>query len=188
VALTQLRAAGAHTGARYGSFAGRAASGGGTHPVGVLTQPLAHGAHASRRYGGFGGRGGVAEGEHPVGVLTQLRAFGAATGMRYGSFAGRTATVPPAAGSGYVITRTWLLRMRERRLLMQARIGGLEVPAPDAPDDEEDQAQEMAVAAYVAAAPRAELALEASEMLADLQRQRAARRRRQQQLIVLMAH
>lgn len=186
MALTQLRATGAHSGARYGSFAGRAAPGGGSHPVGVLTQPLAHGAHASRRYGGFGGRGGVAEGERPVGLLTQLRTFGSATGARYGSFAGRMATAPPAAGSGYVITRAWLLRMRERRLLMQARIGGLEVSVLEASDEEEDQALEQAVAAYVAAQPHAELALEASEMLAGLERQRVARRRRQQQLAVAL--
>jgi hypothetical protein len=57
VALTQPRAAGAHTGARYGSFAGKPSPGGGSaHPVGLLTQAVAFGAGAGGRYGSFAGR------------------------------------------------------------------------------------------------------------------------------------
>lgn len=87
MALTQARAAGAFTGGRYGSFAGRGA-GGGAHPVEALTQPRGHGAFTGKRYGSFAGR---AAGSHPVDALTQPRAFGAFTGKRYGSFAGRSA-------------------------------------------------------------------------------------------------
>lgn len=93
MALTQARAFGAHSGARYGSFAGRGAAAG-AHPVDTLTQPRGHGAFTGKRYGSFAGRGG-ADGAHPVGVLTQPRAFGAFSGKRYGSFAGRG----PAAGT-----------------------------------------------------------------------------------------
>lgn len=54
MALTQLRAFGACTGARYGSFARGAAPG--THPVGKLTQARAHSAHTGSRYRAFAGR------------------------------------------------------------------------------------------------------------------------------------
>ena len=86
MALTQARAAGAFTGGRYGSFAGRG-PGGGAHPVGTLTQPRGHGAFTGKRYGSFDGRAGG--GAHPVDAITQPRAFGAFSGKRYGSFAGR---------------------------------------------------------------------------------------------------
>lgn len=52
MALTQVRAFGALTGARYGSFAGKRVS----RPVGVLTQPRGFGALTGRRYSSFAGR------------------------------------------------------------------------------------------------------------------------------------
>lgn len=50
MALTQLRSSAAHTGRRYGSFAGKEQS----RPVGILTQWHAYG--TGRRYGSFAGR------------------------------------------------------------------------------------------------------------------------------------
>lgn len=62
MAITQARAAGAFTGRRYGSFAGR----GEPHPVDVLTQPTAGAAHTMRRYGSFAGRVVVTPGPGPA--------------------------------------------------------------------------------------------------------------------------
>lgn len=56
--LTQPRSFGAHSGRRYGSFAGRTESVV-THPVGRLTQARAFGAFSGRRYGSFAGRSAV---------------------------------------------------------------------------------------------------------------------------------
>lgn len=81
MAFTQARAAGAFTGTRYGSFAGRGAPG--EHPVDTITQPRASAAHTGRRYGSFAGRAETAR------RITQALAFGAHTGRRYGSFADR---------------------------------------------------------------------------------------------------
>lgn len=88
-AITQARAAAAHTGGRYGSFAGRDA---GSHPVVPLTQARASGAHTGRRYGSFDGRAAQ------NGRITQARAFGPHTGRRYGSFDGRPEYLPPTPG------------------------------------------------------------------------------------------
>ena len=84
--ITHARAHSAHTGARYGSFAGREVVGG-PHPVGALTRPLAFGAFVGKRLQ----RG------RTVGELTQARAFGPHTGRRYGVFSGRGAVEPPVA-------------------------------------------------------------------------------------------
>jgi len=89
--LTQARSHGAHTGPRYGSFEGR--GGGGSHPVAALTQAHSHGAHTGPRYGSFEGRGIVSG--HPVDALTQACNHGAHTGRRYGDFSGRTPSVEP---------------------------------------------------------------------------------------------
>lgn len=98
MALTQARAAGAFTSARYGSFAGR---GDGEHPVGVLTQARAGAAHVGSRYGSFAGRGAAVGDDRPVGRLTQARTAGAHTGRRYGAFGGRS----PAATTDNKVTQ-----------------------------------------------------------------------------------
>lgn len=84
MAVTQLRTHGPHTGARYGSFAGRGA---GAHPVDVLTQARGYAAFTGKRYGSFAGR--VATPTERL-RLTQLRAYGAHTGQRYKAFSGKT--------------------------------------------------------------------------------------------------
>lgn len=56
MALTQQRPPGRFAGRRYGSFAGKPFTAGGTHPVGILTQQRPPGLMAGRRYGTFAGR------------------------------------------------------------------------------------------------------------------------------------
>lgn len=56
-AITQQRPPGVLSGRRYGSFAGKTADTGSTHPVGILTQQRPPGILSGRRYGSFAGRG-----------------------------------------------------------------------------------------------------------------------------------
>ena len=72
---------------RTGSFAGKTASGAGTHPVGVLTR-LGSDGYGVRRVVSFAGKAG-SSGAHPVGVLTRLGLDGYGV-RRVVSFAGKT--------------------------------------------------------------------------------------------------
>ena len=58
-AVTQHRPSDALAGRRYGSFAGKPAFSGSTHPVDVLTQHRPDAAIGGKRYGSFAGRAGV---------------------------------------------------------------------------------------------------------------------------------
>lgn len=74
---------------RSGSFSGKAASGSGSHPVGVLSR-LALDGYGARRAGSFSGKAEAGGGTHPVGLLTRLSLDGYGV-RRAGSFTGKAA-------------------------------------------------------------------------------------------------
>lgn len=113
MATTQLRAFGAITSGRYGSFAGKSQS---NHPVDALTQARSHSAFTGKRYGSFE----RATSAHPVDKLTQLRAYGAATGGRYGSF--KRGEEPTPVRPGIVIVPDRMVSAQRRKLLQRDEV------------------------------------------------------------------
>lgn len=112
MATTQLRAFGAATGGRYGSFAGKGST---SHPVDVITQARGYAAFTGARYGSFQ-RGST----HPVDKLTQLRAFGAHSGKRYGSF--ERGEEPTPVRPGIVIVPDRMVSAKRRKLLQRDEV------------------------------------------------------------------
>mgnify|MGYP003651872650 CR=1 FL=1 len=146
--ITQAFAFGAHSGRRYGSFAGKTTATA-THPVDRITQAQAFGAHSGRRYGSFAGKA-TAVGSHPVGRLTQAFAFGAHSGRRYGSFAGRAEAETPVeeSGGGWQPVHAYYHRRRLEELRqVKAKLQELEVVAQEtfAPQISEQTSQRKTI-------------------------------------------
>lgn len=83
-------------GRRTGSFAGKTASGAGSHPVGILTRVVT-GLYGGRRVGSFAGKTSGGGGSHPVGKITRVTS-GLWGARRTGSFAGKAAIVTSQSG------------------------------------------------------------------------------------------
>lgn len=113
MATTQLRAFGAATGGRYGSFAAKSQT---NHPVDVLTQARSHAAFTGKRYGSFD----KYTGPHPVGRLTQARTHGAFTGKRYGQFT--RGEEPTPIRPGIIIVPDNVLTAQRRKLLQRDEV------------------------------------------------------------------